>query len=73
MGQVQQLPEAAAVWQVRALQTEERLTQLTAGETRDDAAVSTQDGPQEERVGDVDTDAPAPWWRRWWRSLTEGS
>jgi hypothetical protein len=42
------------------------------GETRDNAAVRTHDDPHEARAGDVDPEASQPWWRRWWRSLTEG-
>ena len=74
-GQVQQLTEAATVWQVRAMQAEERLKQLTAGPVADaghDAPQRPQDAPGDERAGDVATDAPAPWWRRWWRSVREG-
>ncbi len=50
-----------------------RIEALTAGEPRQDAAVSTQEAPGEEHAGAVDYEASAPWWRRWWRSLRTGS
>jgi hypothetical protein len=49
-----------------------RIEALTAGETREDATQSTQDGPHDEQSGDAADNAPASWWRRWWRSLTVG-
>ncbi len=58
---LRQLTEAVAVWQVRALQAEERLTQLTTGETTntgEDAPQAPQDAPGEEHAGDVATDTP---------------
>ena len=52
-----------------------RIEVLTAGPVADageNAPRSTQDAPGDEGAGDMADDAPAPWWRRWWRSLTEG-
>ena len=44
--EIRRLTEAATVWQVRAVQAEERLKQLTAGETSpQDAARTRQDAP----------------------------
>ena len=57
-----QLAEAATAWQVRAMQAEERLTQLTAGASTDDGI---RDTPEPEL--EAETDAPAPWWRVWAR------
>ena len=54
--ELRQLAEAAAVWQVRALQAEERLKQLTAGPITDageDASQRRQDAPGDEIAGDV--------------------
>ncbi len=65
-----QLAEAAAIWQVRAVQAEERLKQLTAGDdTPPDAphaAPEPHHGAQPANVAPA-TSAPAhaPWWRRW--------
>ena len=51
------LTEAAAVWQVRAVQAEERLKQLTAGDVQ----------PTEHRAEQPSTEhRPQPWWRRLW-------
>ncbi len=73
---MRQLAEAAAaVWQVRALQAEERLKQLTAGPVTDvgeDAPQRPQDAPGEASAGDMADEPGVPWWRRWWRSLTAG-
>jgi hypothetical protein len=66
------LSATAAMWQTRAAYLEDQLKQLTAGETRDNAAQSTQDSPHDEQSGDVELEASASWWRRWWRSLIEG-
>ena len=57
-----QLAEAATAWQVRAMQAEERLKQLTASASADD---DIRDTP--ELGSDAGTDAPAPWWRFWAR------
>ena len=55
-----QLAEAATAWQVRAMQAEERLMQLTAGARADD---DIRDTPEL----DAETETPAPWWRVWAR------
>jgi hypothetical protein len=53
-----------------------RIEALTAGPVTDvdeDVPQRAQDGPHEAIIADVDPKAAAPWWRRWWRSLTIGS
>ena len=62
--EIGRLREAAAVWQVRAMQAEDRLKQLTAGDV----------APQEATAAPPVTEAitapvapPAPWWRFWER------
>ena len=63
-----QLAEAAMVWQVRAMQAEEQLKQLTAGEDAIQHAPNTPPaapgGPETVTPG---SNAPAPWWRFWER------
>jgi hypothetical protein len=51
-----ELAAAAAVWQIRAMQAEERLKQLTAGETSE-----SPDLPEPTAGRD-----PRPWWWRLW-------
>jgi len=58
--------EAAAVWQERARTLEQRLLQLTAGESEPENAPEAGESPQ--------TSDPAPtgvlaWWKRFWRHL----
>ncbi|MDP9471959.1 MAG: sigma-70 region 4 domain-containing protein [Chloroflexota bacterium] len=68
-----QLAEAAAIWQVRAVQAEERLKQLTAGsDTRADAPQGSPFAPGEARRVEAASDTSASWWRFWWRRLTGG-
>lgn len=60
---VERLTEASTMWQIRARQAEERLMQLTAGETEPDAPTMAP--------GSSESDAPAPpgirtWLRRLW-------
>jgi len=60
-----QLAEAAAVWQVRALQAEERVKQLTAGTV----APPPAEGAATEPRGDLshitaNEPTPRPWWKR---------
>lgn len=74
--EVRRLTEAATVWQLRALQAEERLQQLTAGDVPTDPPVAAQDGPgaaAEAGAGSAaSSPPPAPpapprrpaWWRR---------
>jgi excisionase family DNA binding protein len=82
---IEHLTEAATVWQVRAMQAEERLKALTAGEPAPDAPVLRQDAPGAAEAPDANTDpfvAGPPAWRRapeavpppvprrpWWRRL----
>ncbi|MDP9358659.1 MAG: helix-turn-helix domain-containing protein [Chloroflexota bacterium] len=65
---VERLIEAASVWQVRAVQAEERLKQLTAG---DDPPPDAPHAAQEPHHGahpiERDTDTSVPWWRFWER------
>ena len=52
-----------------------RIEVLTAGPATDageDAPVRMQEGPHDEQDVDVNPEPVASWWRRWWRSLTEG-
>ncbi len=68
--EIRQLAEAAAVWQVRALQAEERLKQLTAGgDTRTQASVAAQEPHGEAQAVEPAADASVPWWKFWerWR------
>jgi len=61
--EIGRLREAAAIWQVRAMQAEDRLKQITAGEVASqDAAEATPAPPV--TVSDPAT-RPAPWWRFW--------
>ncbi len=64
-----QLAEAAAVWQFRAMQAEERLKALTAGETAQEvpSTSSGEPGTPEEQEPPPDTPSPVrSWWRRLW-------
>ncbi len=68
--EIRQLAEAAAVWQVRALQAEERLKQLTAGDDTPTDAPHAAPEPHHEAqpasaAADASAPAHAPWWRRW--------
>jgi len=59
---VERLTESSTVWQVRALQAEERLKQLTAGD------VAPQDAAEATPVSDpTPVASPMPWWRFWER------
>ncbi len=67
-GQVRQLTEAATVWQVRAVQAEERLQALTAGDdSHGGGAVAAQE--PRHATGGVEPagDASVPWWKFWER------
>ncbi len=68
-----QLAEAATAWQIRAMQAEERLQALTAGDD------SPTDPPQASPFGsggaqsvEATPDASVPWWR-FWERWTGGS
>ncbi len=71
--EIRQLAEAAAVWQVRALQAEERLKQLTAGDdTPTDAPQAAPFAPGEAQPAVRAPDAsasPRPAYASWWRRL----
>jgi len=61
--EIGRLREAAAIWQVRAMQAEERLKQITAGDVAPQDATEATPAPP----GTVSDVAPtAPWWRRLW-------
>ncbi len=67
-GQVRQLTEAATVWQVRAIQAEERLQALTAGDdTSSDAPQAAPFAPGAAQATETGPDASSPWWASWWR------
>ncbi len=66
--EIRQLAEAAAIWQVRAVQAEERLKQLTAGDTTSADAPQASPEPQHgAQPANTDPDTPVPWWRFWER------
>jgi len=67
-----QLAEAAAVWQFRALQAEDRLKVLTAGEPEQVAPVSRQDGPGTPE-GAAAAEESRSGFRGWWRRVWGGS
>ncbi|MDP9357723.1 MAG: sigma-70 region 4 domain-containing protein [Chloroflexota bacterium] len=68
-----QLAEAAAIWQVRAVQAEERLKQLTAGDdTPADAPSAAQEPQHGAHPVETAPDASPSWWASWWRRLTGG-
>ncbi len=67
--QVQRLTEAAAIWQVRARQAEDKLLELAAGPV----ATDTQPDPAPDTPGSPLSHATGParrrsWWRRLWES-----
>ncbi len=62
--EIRRLAEASTAWQFRALQAEERLKQLTAGE---DAPLERSAGTGEAERQEVSHTAPRPWWRFWER------
>ncbi|MDP9473396.1 MAG: helix-turn-helix domain-containing protein [Chloroflexota bacterium] len=67
-GQVRQLTEAATVWQVRAVQAEERLQALTAGDDSHGAgAVAAQEPHHAAETTEPTADASTPWWKFWER------
>ncbi len=72
-GQVRQLTEAATVWQVRAVQAEERLKQLTAGgNTPTDAPSAAQEpqhGAQPVEGSSAASASLRPAQPSWWRRL----
>lgn len=63
-----QLAEAAAVWQFRALQAEERLKALTAGDPVGDEPPT----PNATAEGTDATDEPRSGLRAWWRRVLGG-
>jgi hypothetical protein len=60
--EIRRLAEASTAWQFRALQAEERLKQLTAGE---DAPLEHSAGTGEAERTEMGQDT-RPWWRRLW-------
>jgi len=59
------LREAAAVWQIRARQAEERLLELSAGET---TTTTSSEAPRSSRSDDQPLQGLRAWWRRLWGS-----
>ena len=59
---VERLTESSTVWQLRAMQAEERLKQLTAG---GDAPLERSAGTSEAERQNMSHTAPRPWWRFW--------
>jgi len=70
-GEVRQLAEAATVWQVRAVQAEEKLKALGAG---DAPTEEPSPAPPPDRDGETRpaTAALMPRWRRWLRRTVDG-
>jgi len=69
----EELAAAAALWQYRAMQAEERLAQLEAGPIAGDVEDAPQDantGPLRGDQGEVASDPRQSAWRRWWRRMT---
>ncbi len=63
-GQVRQLTEAATVWQVRAVQAEERLQALTAGNAAPDAPHAAPEPQREAETAGATPDTSRSWWGR---------
>ncbi len=71
--EIRQLAEAAAIWQVRAVQAEERLKQLTAGDdTPADAPLAAPFAPGETQPVETPSDTSPSWWVSWWRRVIGG-
>ncbi len=71
--EIRQLAEAAAVWQVRALQAEERLKQLTAGnDTPTEAPHAAREPQHGAQPVETAPDTSPSWWVSWWRRLIGG-
>ncbi len=65
---VERLVEATTIWQLRAMQAEERLQALTAGDdTPTNAAHAAPEPHHGAQPANVAPDAPVPWWRFWER------
>jgi hypothetical protein len=66
--EIGRLRETAAIWQIRAMQAEERLKQLTAGETSESPpqtrATAAPEG-QGATIRSARGQPPGAWWRRW--------
>jgi hypothetical protein len=66
--EIGRLRETTAVWQIRAMQAEERLKQLTAGETPESppqtGATAAPEG-QGATIRSARGQPPGAWWRRW--------
>jgi hypothetical protein len=61
------LTEASTIWQVRAMQAEDRLKQLTAGDEAAQDAASARSDATGTTEGREAGQAAAPWWRFWER------
>ncbi|MDP9356559.1 MAG: helix-turn-helix domain-containing protein [Chloroflexota bacterium] len=65
---VERLVEATTIWQLRAMQAEERLQALTAGnDTPTDAPHAAPEPQGEAQATETTPDVSAPWWRFWER------
>jgi hypothetical protein len=69
--EVRRHAEAATVWQIRAMQAEERLKALSAGEVAQDA-LETRSVPPETAETPNPTGEPLTGLRGWWRRLWDG-
>ncbi len=63
--QVQQLTEAATGWQIRARQAEDRLLELSAGET---SPATSSEAVGSSETNEAGVQGLRAWWRRLWRS-----
>jgi excisionase family DNA binding protein len=75
-GEIRRLSESATMWQIRAMQAEEKLKQLTAGDvpddqpsTRTEPLVRSPDGQGDADADERPADPPHPVVRSWWRRL----
>jgi hypothetical protein len=62
--EIGRLRETAAVWQVRAMQAEERLKQLPAGDAGPQTAPTAAPERQGATIRAGTGQAPGPWWKR---------
>jgi len=67
----EQLTEAATVWQIRAVQAEEKLKQLTAGSVEPEpraeareASPQAQGEAESPKISQDTSQSQRPWWRR---------
>ncbi len=71
---VERLVEATTIWQLRAMQAEERLHALTAGaDTPTDAAHAALEPQGEAQPARTAADTSPSWWASWWRRMFGGN